>query len=45
MAVLEACYDDGLWLVMETLDTGKLGENMNTGPDRDGISHGKLYIV
>ena len=30
MAVLEACYDDGLWLVMDTLDAGKLGENMNS---------------
>ena len=24
MAVLEACYDDGLWLVMDTLDAGEL---------------------
>ena len=38
MAVLEACYDDGLWLVMDNLDAGKLGENMTS-------EHGSWQIL
>ena len=42
MAVLEACYDDGLWLVMDTLDAGKLGENMNMGLTGTGSHMGTI---
>ena len=44
MAVLEACYDDGLWLVMDTLDAGKLGENMNMGLTETGSHMGNFVL-
>ena len=44
MAVLEACYDDGLWLVMDTLDAGKLGENMNMGLTGTGSHMGNFVL-